>query len=133
MRGSLRYTQHTKGRESSIGPSAFSDIRDTTQSIENISKIRKPGDTKTSIDDCSVFGAEQLYFPESSLITLLMIILECVFGPSRSHRKKMVIALHFGPLNTHYFFPTLAQNNFLCKSKCCLQSLYKIRIKVSRV
>ena len=111
------HAAYERQSKSSIGPSAFSDIRDTTQSIENISKIRKPGDTKTSIDDCSVFGAEQLYFPESSLITLLMIILECVFGPSRSHRKKMVIALHFGPLNTHYFFPTLAQNSFFMEKR----------------
>ena len=81
-------SREPKADGGSIGLSTFSDIRDTTQSIENISEICKPGDTKTSIDDCSVFGAEQLYFPESSLMTLLMIILECVFGPSRSYQEK---------------------------------------------
>ena len=40
-----------------------------------------PGETKTSIDDDSVFGAEQVQLPESSLSTLFIISLEWVFGP----------------------------------------------------
>ena len=58
---------------------------DTKHLGQNITIVvqanRLPGETKTSIDDDSVFGAEQVQFPESSLSTLLIISLEWVFGP----------------------------------------------------